>query len=70
MRDLVVSVDGKHFRGSWDTWEDNAWGRMVEVRYRDAWQVRLPVGVDSPEHAAERALKWCIQEAVTSDRRR
>jgi hypothetical protein len=69
MRELRVSVDGRHYLGSWDTWEDNQWGRMIEVTYRDAWLVRIPVGEESPAQAAERALRWCIQEAVIIDRR-
>lgn len=68
MRELVVHVDGKPYRGSWDTWEDKAWGRMIEVS-RDAWLVRAPVGDEGPAHAAERALEWCVREAL-ADRRR
>ncbi len=68
MQELMVAVDGKHFRGSWDTWEDKAWGRMVEVT-RDAWLIRAPVGDSDPRHVAERCLTWCVREAL-SDRRR
>ncbi len=69
MRELVVAVDGKHYKGTWDTWEDNSWGRMVEVS-RDGWLVRAPVGRDDdPLHVAERCLTWCVHEAL-SDRRR
>ncbi len=68
MRELTVSVDGKHYRGSWDTWEDKSWGRMVEVT-RDAWMVRVPVGESDPERVAERCLHWCVREAL-ADRRR
>ncbi len=65
MRDLVVHVDGKPFRGTWDTWEDNAWGRMVEVT-RDAWLVRAPAGDEGPLHVAERCLKWCVEESLSN----
>lgn len=66
MRELLVSIDGKHYRGSWDTWQDNEWGRMIEVTYRDASMARFPVGEESPASAAERALRWLIQEAIFS----
>lgn len=69
MRELVVHVDGKAYRGSWDTWEDKAWGRMIEVT-REAWLVRAPVRHDEdPVHVAERCLTWCAREAL-ADRRR
>ena len=68
MRELVTHVDGKAYRGSWDTWEDKAWGRMVEVT-RDAWLVRAPVGDADPRHVAERCLTWLVGETM-SDRRR
>jgi hypothetical protein len=70
VKPLTVAVDGKHYRGTWDTWEDHAWGRMVEVTFRDAYCVRMPTGEESPEHVAERCLRWCVGEAFTSDRRR
>ena len=63
MRELVVAVDGKHYRGTWDTWEDNHWGRMVEVS-RDGWLVRAPVAEDDPLHVAERCLAWCVRETL------
>ena len=68
MRELTVTVDGKHYRGSWDTWDDKSWGRIVEVS-RDGWLVRAPVGEADPEHVAERCLHWCVTEAL-ADRRR
>ena len=68
MRELVVHVDGKPYRCSWETWEDKAWGRMVEVS-REAWLVRAPVGDEGPAHAAERCLQWCVRESL-ADRRR
>ena len=68
MREFTVVVDGKHYKGSWDTWEDNSWGRMVEVS-REAWQVRAPVHDADPQHVAERCLQWCVREAL-ADRRR
>jgi hypothetical protein len=69
-RELIVQVDGKHYRGTWETWEDHAWGRMVEVSYHESWIIRRPVGHDSPEHAAERSLDWCVRESVVNDPRR
>ncbi len=68
MRELIVSVDGKHYKGTWDTWEDNAWGRMVEVS-REAWLVRAPARQEDPEHIAHRCLKWCVTESL-ADRSR
>ena len=68
MRALVVHVDGKPYRGNWDTWEDTAWGRMVEVG-RDAWLVRAPVGDDDPLRVAERCLEWSVRESMTNRRR-
>jgi hypothetical protein len=68
MREVVVHVDGKPYKGTYDTWEDNAWGQMVEVT-RDAWLVRCPVHDESPAHVAERCLEWCVREAL-ADRRR
>lgn len=69
-RELNAQVDGKHYRGSWETWEDQAWGRMVEVSFHESWVVRRPVGEDSPEHVAHRCLEWCVFESVVSDPRR
>ena len=68
MRELIVSVDGKHYKGTWDTWEDEAWGRMVKVS-REAWVVKAPTGDDDPEHVAHRCLEWCVAESL-ADRRR
>lgn len=68
MRELVTHVDGKAYRGSWDTWEDKAWGRMVEVS-REAWLVRAPVSDGDPQHVAERCLEWCVREYL-ADRSR
>ena len=31
MKPLTVAVDGKLYRGTWDTWEDRVWGRKGEV---------------------------------------
>jgi len=70
MRALTVQVDGKHYRGSWDTWRDNAWGQLVEVTYGDGWLIRAPVGDADPEHVAERCLAWCVREAHINDRQR
>ena len=67
MRELVVHVDGKAYRGSWDTWEDKAWGRMVEVS-REAWMVRSPVADQDAVRVAERCLEWCVKESI-ADRR-
>ncbi|MGI9325739.1 MAG: hypothetical protein ACR2PZ_11015 [Pseudomonadales bacterium] len=67
MRELVVHVDGKPFRGSWDTWEDKAWGRMVEVS-REAWMVRAPVANQDALRIAERCLAWCVEESLASRR--
>ncbi len=68
MRELVTHVDGKPYRGTWDTWDDKAWGRMVEVS-REAWLVRAPVGGDDPERVAERCLEWCVRESLANRRR-
>ena len=69
MRELIVHIDGKPYRGTWDTWEDNSWGRMVEVS-REAWLVRSPVADDEdPEHVAQRCLTWCVGEALANRRR-
>ena len=68
MRELMAHVDGKSYRGTWDIWEDSAWGRMVEVT-RDAWLVRAPVGDADPEHVAERCLDWCVRESMANRRR-
>lgn len=68
MRELVVHVDGKPYKGAWDTWEENSWGRMIEVT-RGAWLVRAPVLDADPVHVAERCLEWCVRESL-SDRRR
>jgi len=65
MRELVVHVDGKPYRGNWGTWEDKAWWRIVEVS-RDAWLVRAPAGDEGPLHVAERALKWCVEESLSN----
>lgn len=62
-RELSVHVDGRHFRGTWETWEDAAWGRMIEVSFEEKWLVRIPVPEGSPERAAERCLEWCVREA-------
>jgi hypothetical protein len=68
MREVVVHVDGRPYKGTWDTWEDDAWGRIVELT-RDEWLVRCPVKDESPIHVAERALEWCVRESL-ADRRR
>jgi hypothetical protein len=69
MREMLTHVDGKSYRGSWDTWEDKQWGRMVEVT-REAWMVRSPVrDEEDPEHVAERCLEWCIRESLANRRR-
>lgn len=70
MRQLLVEVDGKHYRGSWDTWQDKAWGRIVEVSYDGGWLVRAPSGEIDPERIAERCLEWCVREAHINDRQR
>lgn len=62
-RELMVTVDGKHYRGTWETWDDAAWGRMIEVTYQERWLVRMPAGEGSPEHQAERCLAWCVNES-------
>jgi len=59
----MVHIDGRHFRGAWETWEDSAWGRMIEVTFEEKWLVRVPVPEGSLEHAAERCLAWCVREA-------
>jgi hypothetical protein len=68
MRQLIVQVDGKHYRGTWDTWSDKAWGQMVEVSYNDGWMIRAPVAGADPERVAERCLEWCVREAHVSNR--
>ena len=68
MRELHTRVDGKHYRGSWDTWEDGAWGRMVEVSYHDSCLARIPVRDDDPERVARRLLKWIVEEATQRHR--
>lgn len=68
MRELLAHVDGKPYRGTWDTWEDKTWGQMVEVT-REAWLVRAPVTEEDPEHVAERCLEWCVRESLANRRR-
>lgn len=64
MRDLTVHVEGRGYRGSWDTWQDDHDGRIVQARYR-AWTAQGPVPRDvDAERMAEFLLAWCVDRAL------
>jgi hypothetical protein len=59
MRPLTVHVEGQGYRGSWDTWEDEHWGRMVQASH-EGWMAQGPVRGEDPERMATALLEWCV----------
>lgn len=63
MRELTVHVEGRGYRGSWDTWNDTHRGRMVQAAYQ-GWMAQGPVHDEDPERLAQVLLAWCVERSV------